>query len=388
MCVCVSLSWVYPLSVWTEIINWCGLRCVYATHKKVAHMCMKPENLWNERWCETLFALYNQHFFELINTLEIVRGTGVTPCIYSVTLSRSGISSMPNCIKIDMSGCAAHFIKHPFEAEQSVAFDVSGCVMKSLQNNQQHADPARPQPKVMRSVRLSVCPAWLPVSSFVCQGCAEIEISTWMMCVCVWRQSENFQLGRLQVDRRMLATFSEPEGNPWPNAASASCPVSGCVCVSNAVAKFITPPPSSAALARTLCCSGSNGLSLALAPASHAYLMRRRQIWPLHVAGTSISSIFCFWITSSSCRRHMQSLTQLRCRLRLGSQDSCMKSLPYMRVRVCWCVCVRERKRFALKPLCGDAKTSSQVKNYCHSVKWSHLTLGALTRRCYSQKDI
>lgn len=35
--------------------------------------------------------------------------------------------------------------------------------------------------------------------------------------------------------------------------------------------------------------------------------------------------------------------------------------------------------RFALKPLCGDAKTSSQVKNYCHSLKWSHLTLAALT---------
>jgi len=35
--------------------------------------------------------------------------------------------------------------------------------------------------------------------------------------------------------------------------------------------------------------------------------------------------------------------------------------------------------RFALKPLCGDAKSSSQVKNYCHSLKWSHLTLAALT---------
>jgi len=56
-------------------------------------------------------------------------------------------------------------------------------------------------------------------------------------------------------------------------------------------------------------------------------------------------------------------------------------------------VCVRERERFALKPLCGDAKTSSQVKNYCHSVKWSHLTLGALTPRCcwekiYREKEI
>lgn len=181
------------------------------------------------------------------------------------------------------------------------------------------------------------------------------------------------------------------------------CPV---VFVSNAVAKFITPPSSHGNrllqrfVARTLCfrlgqqlrrtdaisnaaitdsCFGSGS-------GSHAYLMRRRQIWPLHVAG--ISSIFCFWVTSSSCCRHMQSLTQLRCRLRLGSQDSCMKSLPCMRVRVCVYVCVRERKRFALKPLCGDAKTSSQVKNYCHSVKWSHLTLGALTRRCYSEKDI
>lgn len=137
------------------------------------------------------------------------------------------------------------------------------------------------------------------------------------------------------------------------------CPV---VFVSNAVAKFITPPSSHGNrllqrfVARTLCfrlgqelrrtdaisnaaitdsCFGSGS-------GSHAYLMRRRQIWPLHVAG--ISSIFCFWVTSSSCCRHMQSLTQLRYRLRLGSQDSCMKSLPCMRVCDGVCVCAREKE--------------------------------------------
>lgn len=86
MCECLRvficlLFWLRVSIVWwtlyfTEIINWCGLRCVYVIHtqstgRKVAHMCMKPENLWNERWCETLFVLYNKHFFELINTLEI-----------------------------------------------------------------------------------------------------------------------------------------------------------------------------------------------------------------------------------------------------------------------------------------------------------------------------
>lgn len=44
-----------------EIINWRGLRGVYATRKPKrshthTHMCMNPENLWNERWCETLFV--------------------------------------------------------------------------------------------------------------------------------------------------------------------------------------------------------------------------------------------------------------------------------------------------------------------------------------------
>lgn len=163
------------------------IRNTHTHDKRVAHMCMKPENLWNERWCETLFALYNQHFFELINTLEIARGTGITLWIYTVLLGRRGISSIRNCIKIDMSGCAAHFIKHPFEAEQSVAFDVSGCVMKSLQNNQQHDD--RAQLKVMRYVCPSVCPVWLPV-----RDALKLKYQReW--CVCARRQSENFQLG-------------------------------------------------------------------------------------------------------------------------------------------------------------------------------------------------
>lgn len=215
MCVCVCLSacyfvWGYPLSGFTEINYWCGLHCVYATSsihtqstcKKVAHMCMKPENVWNERWCETLFALYNKHFFELINTLEIAlswQGHGITLWMYCEFKSLCNFKHFQlyknRYVRLC---CAFHNLrgeeKHPFEAEQSVAFDVSGCVMKSLQNNQQHANWPRPQPKVMRSVCPTVCsPAWLPVSPPVCQGCAEIEISTWMMCV--RRQSENFQLG-------------------------------------------------------------------------------------------------------------------------------------------------------------------------------------------------
>lgn len=345
-------------------------------------MCMKPENLWNERWCETLFVLYNKHFFELINTLEIASSWHETQN-YSLNISYCEFKSQWNFKHFQLYKniyvrlcCVFHNLwgeeKHPFEAEQSVAFDVSGCVMKSLQNNQQHANWPRPQPKVMRSVcptvRLSVCsPAWLPVSPPVCQGCVEIEISTCMMCVCG---------GRVRISNWVLSAGWGAETAGWPQNVSRiqrtgrksmtkcrfrilPCPV---VFVSNAVAKFITPPSSHGNrllqrfVARTLCfrlgqelrrtdaisnaaitdsCFGSGS-------GSHAYLMRRRQIWPLHVAG--ISSIFCFWVTSSSCRRHMQSLTQLRYRLRLGSQDSCMKSLPCMRVCDSVRVCAREKE--------------------------------------------